>query len=86
HMLDYGIIQMDETGVQVLKEPDRPATSKSFMWIQRGGAPDRRIILFDYDPSRSGQVPLGLLTEYRGWLQTDGYSGYSAVGALPNSE
>ncbi|MBF0602793.1 MAG: IS66 family transposase, partial [Nitrospirae bacterium] len=86
HMLDYGIIQMDETGVQVLKEPDRPATSKSFMWVQRGGAPDRRIILFDYDPSRSGQVPLGLLTEYRGWLQTDGYSGYSAVGALPNVE
>ncbi|MBF0415799.1 MAG: transposase [Magnetococcales bacterium] len=52
HMLDHGIIQMDETGVQVLKEPGRPATSKSFMWVQRGGAPDKRIILFDYDPSR----------------------------------
>lgn len=85
-MLDYGIIQMDETRVQVLKEPGRPATSQSFMWVQRGGPPGGRVILFDYDPSRSGQVPLNLLTGYEGWLQTDGYSGYSAVGASSRIE
>ncbi|MBF0147581.1 MAG: IS66 family transposase, partial [Magnetococcales bacterium] len=85
-MLDYGIIQMDETRVQVLKEPGRPATSQSFMWVQRGGPPGGRVILFDYDPSRSGQVPLNLLTGYEGWLQTDGYSDYSAVGTSSRIE
>ena len=36
-MLEYDIIQMDETPVQVLKEPDKRAQSKSYIWLQRGG-------------------------------------------------
>lgn len=84
HILDFGVIQMDETTVQVLNEPDKLATSTSYMWVQRGGPPERRVILFDYDASRSGSVPKLLLAGYQGYLQTDGYSGYSAVGADPN--
>jgi len=41
--------------------------------------PDEKSILFEYDPSRSGEVPLRLLDVYTGYLQTDGYSGYNAV-------
>ncbi len=44
----------DETRVQVLKEPGRPATSDKFMWVTRGGPPGEQSILFEYDPSRSG--------------------------------
>ncbi len=51
------------------------------MWVTRGGPPDRPIILFDYDPSRSGAVPLRLLADFKGYLQTDGYEGYAAVAA-----
>ncbi len=78
-LLDYDIIQVDETTVQVLKEPDKAAQSKSYLWVQRGGPPDQPIVLYDYDPSRSGQVPLRLLAGYTGYLQTDGYEGYRAV-------
>ena len=84
HLLDFGVIQMDETTVQVLNEPDKPATSKSYMWVQRGGPPEKRVILFDYDASRSGTVPKLLLAGYKGYLQTDGYSGYLATGADPD--
>ena len=84
HLLDFGVIQMDETTVQVLNEPDKLATSTSYMWVQRGGPPERRVILFDYDASRSGSVPKLLLAGYKGYLQTDGYSGYLAVGADPH--
>ncbi|MEM7621480.1 MAG: IS66 family transposase [Pseudomonadota bacterium] len=77
--LSYDILQMDETTVQVLKEHGKTATSKSYMWVRRGGPPDRPVILFDYDPSRSGQVPVRLLEHYRGILQTDDYGGYNAV-------
>lgn len=33
-LLDYDIVQMDETTVQVLKEKDRAAASKSYMWVR----------------------------------------------------
>lgn len=80
-LLDYDIIQMDETPVQVLKEAGRSAQSKSYLWVQRGGPPDGRVILYDYDPSRSGGVPVRLLAGYSGYLQSDGYEGYNAVVA-----
>jgi len=82
-LLACGYIQMDETTVQVLKEPGKPAQSKSYLWVQRGGPPDHPLILYDYDPSRSQSVPLRLLEDYKGYLQTDGYAGYEAVGAWP---
>lgn len=80
-MLDYDIIQMDETPVQVLKEPDKRAQSKSYIWLQRGGQPAKPVILYDYDPGRSAQVPKRLLEGFKGYLQTDGYDGYNAVVA-----
>ena len=78
-LLGYDMLQMDETTLQVLKEKDRAATSKSYMWVARGGPPSSQVILFTYDPSRSSAVPLALLADYEGYLQTDGYEGYTAV-------
>lgn len=78
--LDYDILQMDETTVQVLKEDGRPAQSKSRMWVRRGGPPEKPVILFDYDPSRSGKVAWRLTEDFKGYLQSDGFSGYEAVG------
>ena len=80
-LLDYDIIQMDETPVQVLNEAGRRAQTKSYLWVQRGGPPDGRVILYDYDPSRGGAVPERLLADYAGYLQTDGYDGYNAAVA-----
>ena len=78
-LLDGSVIHMDETPVQVLKEAGRAASSPSYMWVQRGGPPGKPVVLFDYDPSRSGQVPLRLLAGWRGYLMTDGYEAYNAV-------
>lgn len=78
-LLDHDLIHMDETAVQVLKEAGRAATSGSYMWVQTGGPPTRPVILYDYDPSRSGEVPKRLLADWRGYLMTDGYRGYDAV-------
>ena len=78
-MLDYDIVQMDETRCQVLKEPGKTPQSQSYMWVQRGGPPARRIILYDYAPNRSQSIPVQLLGDYSGYLQTDGYEGYKKV-------
>ena len=73
------IVAMDETRIQVLKEPGKSATSDKHMWVSLGGPPGLQSVLFHYDPSRSGDVPLNLLEGFKGYLQTDGYAGYNAA-------
>ncbi|MCF6325614.1 MAG: IS66 family transposase [Gammaproteobacteria bacterium] len=81
-LLAYDIIQMDETPVQVLKESGKSAQSKSYLWLQRGGPPDQPVLLYEYDPGRSANVPRRLLAGFAGYLQTDGYAGYHAAVAI----
>jgi transposase len=85
-LLESPVIQCDETRVQVLKEPDRDPTSQSWMWVQASGLPDRPVVLFDYTTSRTQEVPLRLLGDYRGYLMTDDYAGYNALALQPGVE
>lgn len=78
-LFDGSFMHMDETVVQVLKEKDKSPASSSYMWVQVGGPPDKPVVIYDYDPSRSGSVPTRLLLGYEGYLMTDGYSGYNAL-------
>lgn len=79
-LLEGGYVHVDETRVQVLNEAGKLAESESYMWV-RGrkypGAPP--IVLFEYDPTRSGEVAKRLFEGYRGYLQADGYIGYNGV-------
>ena len=70
------IVNMDETTVQVLAEPGRANTTKSFMWVARGGIPEKPVVLFRYYPTRAASVAAEILGDFKGYLQTDGYSGY----------
>lgn len=80
-LLAYDIVAMDETRLQVLKEPGKRAESQSYLWVQRGGPPDHPILLYDCDPSRSQRVPIRLLEGFSGYLLTDGYEAYGRVCA-----
>jgi transposase len=77
------IVNIDETSVQVLKEPGRADTQKSYMWIFRGAGSDRPVLRYQYHASRAGSVPLTYLSGFRGYVQTDGYNGYDALGRKP---
>lgn len=85
-LLNSRIIHCDETRVQVLKEPDRGPSSQSWMWVQTGGPPDKPVIIFDYSTSRAQEVPTRLLDGYRGYVMTDDYAGYNALGAQDGVE
>lgn len=78
-LLDSDYLQADETRLQVLKESGKAATSDKWMWMIRGGPPNKPFTLFEYDPSRSEQVPQRLLVGFNGTLQVDGYAGYNKV-------
>ena len=73
------LIQADETRMKVLKEPGKKPQSNKYMWVTRGGPPDKPSVLFAYHPSRGKEVPLQLFSGYKGYLQTDGYASYDAV-------
>ncbi len=74
------LIHLDETPLQVLKS-DKAPQSDHYLWVRCAGPPQQRIVLFDYDPSRSKAVPTRLLPDYRGAILTDGYEGYTAVAS-----
>lgn len=72
-------IQMDETPLQVLGEPDRSDTAKSYMWLSRGGPPGKEVVFFRYQSTRSARYPTEFLADFHGHLQTDGYEAYATA-------
>ena len=74
---DY--VLADETTFQVLKEEGKTAQSKSYLWALRREDPDRPLLYYAYDPSRSGEVARRLLKGFQGYLQADGYDGFEQV-------
>ena len=78
------LINIDETTVQVMKEPGRSNKTKSYMWIFRGGEPDKPLLVYQYHPTRSGDVASEYLDEYKGYVQTDGYGGYDFIDNNPD--
>lgn len=82
-LLKQRYLHIDETHVQVLKEPGRKNTSDSYMWvycsIKEAGNPIR---YFGYQPGRGGKYPEAFLKGYEGYIHTDAYSGYNAVSGV----
>jgi transposase len=76
----HDVVQCDETPFQVLKEPGKRAESVSYLWALRGGPSEHPLLVYTYDPTRSAEVPKRLLKGFQGFLQTDGYKGYTALG------
>ncbi len=77
-------INIDESPFQVLKEPGRSNTSKSYMWVFCGGPLSSPIVLYQYHPTRSGKVIQDILEGYLGYVQSDGYSGYDQLSRNPD--
>ena len=80
------LINIDETTVQVLAEPGRDPTEKSYMWIFRRGDPEKPALIYQYHPRRSGDVAAVFLRGYKGYVQTDGYSGYDFLDSEQDIE
>src|SRR6266700_5301874 len=81
-LLAEGLIQMDETFLQVLRSEKSPS-SDHYMVVRIAVPPHRRIVLFDYIPSRTADALEALLIgadgPFRGKLLTDGLELYDIV-------
>ncbi len=85
------VMHLDETRFQVLGEADRDNTQKSYMYVYKGGPPDKPVVWFDYADNKGSQVPLDFLfpsdekvpESTSMVLVTDDYSGFNALAAHP---
>lgn len=79
-MYSYHVLQADETPVLVNKD-DRPAGTKSFMWVYRTGRmyTDHQIVLYEYQKMRNASHPREFLKDFNGICVTDGYQVYHAI-------
>lgn len=80
HLLQGNTLHADETPVAQL-DPGSGKTQKAYLWVYRsndldGGPP---IIVFDYQPGRSGQHARHFLGAWQGHLMVDDYAGYKAL-------
>jgi transposase len=79
-LLESDIVYGDETTVQVLKEPGRPAQRKSYLWVQMSGT-GPAVIVFGYHPGRTTEQAVKRYAGMRqgSALMSDGYESYNAV-------
>lgn len=72
-----GYLQIDETPIRVLESNKKGATHQGYYWVYH--SPIEGIVLFEYEPSRSGQGVKKLLSGFQGYLQSDGYQVYERL-------
>jgi len=77
-MNDQDYLQADESPIKVQDGHKQGATHLGYHWVYH--APRARLVVFDYQPSRSGERPKHFLKHYTGTLQTDGYTAYNELG------
>lgn len=79
-ILDYHVIQADETPVLVNRD-GRDAGSKSYMWVYRSGYmyPEKQIVLYEYQLTRNASHPREFLKHFNGICVTDGYQVYHTL-------
>ena len=76
-LCEHKVLHADETTLQVLREPGKPARSNSYMWLYRtSGEAKSQIVIYEYQPNRKYMHPDRFLEKFEGYLHADGYDGY----------
>jgi transposase len=73
-LLKATYLMADESPIPVLTSDKPGATAKGYFWVYY--SPEKKIVLFDYQPGRDRAGPLAMLKDFNGSLQTDGYNVY----------
>ena len=76
-------LHADETVMQVMNEPGRKNTTKSYMWVYKtGGSEEKQIVVFIYENTRGHEHAQKHLEGYHHILQTDGYQAYEKLEGI----
>jgi len=70
-VLKSGYIHCDETPIKVLDNDKKGKTHRGYFWVYNNSP--GKMVFFDYQQGRDSKGPEGILKDYKGYLQTDGY-------------
>lgn len=80
-LLEEELLHADETTLEVLNEPGKKTTSKSYVWVYRTSKYTLNpIVVYEYTEGRGGIFPKTFLKNWSGiYLHCDGYTGYKQL-------
>jgi transposase len=81
-IIDYDIASCDPTSIQVLAEPNRKPTQKSYWFCMRGGPPDKAVILYDYNDTQHKQFLADWFRDFTGTIHVDAQNIFDDLLAL----
>lgn len=76
-VVSHKYLQVDETPIKVLDRDHKNNIHQGYMWLYH--APVDRLVLFDYQKGRDQSGPGKMLADFRGIIQTDGFTVYDSL-------
>lgn len=73
-VLSCNYLHADETPIKVLDKDKKDQSHRGYFWVYHSSI--EKLVLFDYQPGRGREGPKQILQNFKGFLQTDGYSVY----------
>jgi transposase len=73
-------LMVDESPIKVLDRDKPGVTHQGYYWVYY--SPEKGLVLFDYRPGRGRDGPTEMLKNFKGHLQTDGYTVYDTFNKL----
>jgi transposase len=77
-ILQSGYLHADETPIKVLDNDKKGKSHRGYFWVYNNSP--GKLVFFDYQEGRGESGPQGILKDYKGYLQTDGYQVYDPFG------
>lgn len=75
-VLKSNYLHADETPIKVLDKDKKGATHRGYYWVYQDSI--KKMVFFDYQEGRGREGPTGILENFSGYLQTDGYAVYES--------
>lgn len=75
-VLKTNYLHVDETPIKVLDKDKKDGTHRGYYWVYQSSI--KKIVFFDYQQGRGREGPAGILENFTGYLQADGYNVYEA--------
>ncbi|MEO6668876.1 MAG: IS66 family transposase [Ferruginibacter sp.] len=75
-VLQSNYLHADETPIKVLDKDKKGTTHRGYYWVYQDSI--KKMVFFDYQEGRGREGPTGILENFSGYLQADGYIGYES--------
>lgn len=73
-VLKSGYLHVDETPIRVMSKEKKGETHRGYYWVYQDSS--SKMVFFDYQQGRGREGPVEILSNFTGYLQSDGFTVY----------